>query len=89
MLPLDFSFRIFFAYMHFLHSIFLLQRMFRIFFNLSTRVYNKLERTIPGFNKIMEQVNADAAAREAKRRERREAQKKVEEEVALFGRVQK
>lgn len=63
--------------------------MFRIFFSLSTRVYKKLERTIPGFNKIMQQVNANAAARDARRRERREAQKKAEEEVALFGRVQK
>ncbi|PKI34120.1 protein TIC 56, chloroplastic [Punica granatum] len=65
------------------------KRMFRIFFNLSTRVYNKLERTIPGFDKIMERVNADAAAREAKRKERRGAQKKAEEEVALLGRVEK
>ncbi|KAJ0960066.1 hypothetical protein J5N97_000181 [Dioscorea zingiberensis] len=32
------------------------KRMFRIFSNLSYRVYNKLERTIPGFNVVMQKV---------------------------------
>lgn len=66
-----------------------LQRMFRIFFNLSTRVYNKMERTIPGFSKIMDKVQADAAARDARRKERREALKRAEFERMIFGRVKK
>ncbi|KAI3414469.1 GYF_2 domain-containing protein [Psidium guajava] len=65
------------------------KRMFRIFFNLSTRVYNKLERTIPGFTKIMEKVHADADARDARRKERREAQKRAEQEGAMYGRARK
>ncbi|XP_065853108.1 protein TIC 56, chloroplastic [Euphorbia lathyris] len=52
------------------------RRMFRTFYNLSTKVYQKLEQTIPGFDAIMEKVKADAAASEAKRKER-EAQKKL------------
>ncbi|KAK6943183.1 GYF domain 2 [Dillenia turbinata] len=63
-------------------------RLFRIFNNLNSQVYNKLEQDIPGFNAIMEKVEADSAAREARRKERRVAQKKAEEEIALFGRVQ-
>ena len=64
-----------------------LQRIFRIFHNLSTRVYNRLEKTIPGFSTIMEKVQADAAARDERRKQRREAQKKAEEEKALRGGV--
>ncbi|XP_021888693.1 protein TIC 56, chloroplastic [Carica papaya] len=59
-------------------------RMFRIFFNLSTRVYEKLERTIPGFRTIMEKVEADASVRDARRQERRKTQMKADE-VALYG----
>ncbi|ONK61825.1 uncharacterized protein A4U43_C08F33980 [Asparagus officinalis] len=62
------------------------KRMFRIFHNLSYRVYNKLDRTIPGFSKVMEKVRADTAAKDARRKERRAAQKKAEAEAALFGR---
>lgn len=58
--------------------------MFRIFFNLSTRVYEKLERTIPGFRTIMEKVEADASVRDARRQERRKTQMKADE-VALYG----
>lgn len=61
--------------------------MFRIFFSLSTRVYNKMEQTIPGFSKIMEKVQADAAARDARRKERREAMNRAEYERKFFGRV--
>ncbi|KAB2612043.1 hypothetical protein D8674_041205 [Pyrus ussuriensis x Pyrus communis] len=46
--------------------------LYNIFTNLRTRVYQKLERTIPGFNKIMEKVHADAAARDARRKARKE-----------------
>ncbi|KAJ9180527.1 hypothetical protein P3X46_008758 [Hevea brasiliensis] len=63
------------------------KRIFRIFYTLSIQVYNKLERTIPGFNTIIEKVQADAAARDARRKERREAQKKVEQEMMLNRRL--
>ncbi|CAN6576077.1 unnamed protein product [Malus baccata var. baccata] len=59
------------------------KRLYNIFDNLSSRVYQKLERTIPGFDKIMEKVQADAAARDAKRKARREAEMKAEQEKAL------
>lgn len=62
------------------------QRLFRVFFNLSTSTYNKLERTIPGFSQVMEKVQVDAAAREARRERRREADKRAEEK-ARFGDV--
>ncbi|KAA8517731.1 hypothetical protein F0562_015210 [Nyssa sinensis] len=62
-------------------------RMFEIFYNLSSQVYNKLDRTIPGFSKVMDKVHTDAAMRDAKRKERRNAQKRAEEEIALFGHV--
>jgi len=55
-----------------------LQRLFKIFSDLSNEVYSKLEETIPGFDKVMEKVQADVDARQAKRKERREAQKKAE-----------
>ncbi|KAK4794041.1 hypothetical protein SAY86_012035 [Trapa natans] len=64
------------------------KRLFRIFYNLSVRVYNKLERTIPGFDMIVQQVSANVAARNERRKKRREAEKKAEEE-ALVGRVYK
>ncbi|XP_021289010.1 protein TIC 56, chloroplastic [Herrania umbratica] len=60
------------------------KRIFRIFCNLSSQVYNKLERTIPGFNTIMEKVQADAVVRDARRKGKREAQKKAEE-AARYG----
>lgn len=62
--------------------------MFSIFYKLSARVYNKLVRTVPGFDTIMEKVDADAAAREAIRREKRAAQKAAKEK-ALYDRFQK
>ncbi|KAJ7969223.1 protein TIC 56, chloroplastic-like [Quillaja saponaria] len=60
------------------------KRIFRIFFNLSTRVYNKMDRTIPGFSTVMQKVQDAAAARDARRKERREAQKRAEEGI-LYG----
>ncbi|KAK4432250.1 protein, chloroplastic [Sesamum alatum] len=59
-------------------------RLFEIFRKLSQRTYDKLERTIPGFDKIMEKVEADAAERDAKRKAKRLAEKKAEEEKALL-----
>ena len=65
------------------------QRMFDIFYNLSTQVYSKLERTIPGFREVMEKVHPNVAARDAKRKGKRNVQKSTLEEIALFGKVQK
>nr|POE81973.1 protein tic 56, chloroplastic [Quercus suber] len=62
-----------------------LQRLFKIFSDLSNEVYSKLEETIPGFDKVMEKVQADVDARQAKRKERRETQKKAEK-MDLYGR---
>ncbi|KAI0511484.1 hypothetical protein KFK09_012114 [Dendrobium nobile] len=53
------------------------KRMLRIFRKLSIRVCNKLERTIPGFDLVMDKVRADTAAKEARRKETREARKKA------------
>ncbi|TQD94293.1 hypothetical protein C1H46_020107 [Malus baccata] len=58
-------------------------RDYNIFTKLGTRVYQKLELTIPGFDKIMENVHADATARDARRKARREAEMKAEQEKAL------
>ncbi|XP_052173943.1 protein TIC 56, chloroplastic [Diospyros lotus] len=60
-------------------------RMFRIFYDLSVKVYNHLARTIPGFSTVMEKVHADAALRDARRKAKREARKKAEDE-RIFGR---
>lgn len=65
------------------------KRLFRIFYNLSVQVYNKLESRIPGFSTVMEKVYADSAARDARRKERRAAEKRTEAEKALSGRVPK
>lgn len=61
------------------------KRMFRIFYNLSYRVYKKLEQTVPGFSAVMDKVRADAAAREARRSEKRAAEKRAEDEIAIYG----
>ncbi|XP_027175403.1 protein TIC 56, chloroplastic [Coffea eugenioides] len=61
--------------------------LFDIFHNLSVQVYNKLERTIPGFSTVMERVQAESIEREEKRREKREAEKRAEKEKS-FGRVE-
>lgn len=63
-----------------------LQRILQIFYTLSTRVYNKLQRTIPGIDTIMEKVHVDSASRGARRKQKREAQLKAEQEEALYGR---
>ncbi|MQM01838.1 hypothetical protein Taro_034604 [Colocasia esculenta] len=60
--------------------------LFRTFSNLSYRVYNKLQRSIPGFDLVMENVRAEADARDDRRREKREAEKRAEAEEAIFGR---
>ncbi|XP_058075089.1 protein TIC 56, chloroplastic [Magnolia sinica] len=61
------------------------KRMFRIFYSLSYRVYSKLDRSIPGFSAVMGKVRMDSAAREAKRKEKRAAEKRAEDEEAIYG----
>lgn len=55
-------------------------RILDIYTKLSHAVYRKLSENIPGFSTIMEKVYADAAVRDARRKERRSAKKKAEEE---------
>ncbi|KAL9150573.1 hypothetical protein ABFS82_12G177100 [Erythranthe guttata] len=50
-------------------------RLFEIFHSLSVQTYNKLEKTIPGFDKIMDKVQEDAAQRAASREAIRAAEK--------------
>ncbi|PHT35709.1 Protein TIC 56, chloroplastic [Capsicum baccatum] len=60
-------------------------RLFEIFHDLSVQVYNKLNRTVPGFGTVMEKVQIDSATRETRRMQKRAAEKRAEEELALFG----
>lgn len=62
-----------------------LQKAFRIFYGLSLQVAKKLMRTTPGFDKIMDKVEADAEARIERRLQRREEQKKAEDMLHLYG----
>ncbi|XP_047982187.1 protein TIC 56, chloroplastic [Salvia hispanica] len=55
-------------------------RLFEIFHNLSVQTYQKLEKTIPGFDQIMEKVQADAAQKAERRKAKRAAEKKEKEE---------
>ncbi|KAL1543611.1 Protein TIC 56, chloroplastic [Salvia divinorum] len=55
-------------------------RLFNIFHNLSVQTYNKLEKTIPGFDQIMVKVQADAAQKVERRKAKRAAEKKEKEE---------
>ncbi|CAA7392860.1 unnamed protein product [Spirodela intermedia] len=62
------------------------KRLFRTFYNLSYRVYNKLERSIPGFDVVMERVRSDSEDRYTQRKDKRDAQKRTEAEEAIYGR---
>ncbi|KAI3908495.1 hypothetical protein MKX01_009297 [Papaver californicum] len=57
------------------------KRLFRIFYTLSYRVYNKLERTVPGFSEVMKKVRAES---EKKRNEKMAAEKKLELEKSIL-----
>ncbi|KAG6481433.1 protein TIC 56, chloroplastic-like [Zingiber officinale] len=59
------------------------KRLYRIFRSLSYRIYSKLDRTIPGFRKIMEKVNVDAAARDQQRKEEMAALENAKSEANL------
>ena len=48
-------------------------------------MYNKLERSIPGFDVVMERVRADSEDRYTQRNARRAAQKRAEAEEAIRG----
>ncbi|XP_024019543.1 protein TIC 56, chloroplastic [Morus notabilis] len=61
-------------------------RILRIYEKLSSAVYRKMSQAIPGFTTIMEKVYADAAVRDARRKERMLAKKKAGEEE-LYRRV--
>lgn len=55
-----------------------IMRLYKIFEDLSIQVYKKLDRTIPGFEKIMENIEADAIAREEKKQQKKKAEKQAE-----------
>lgn len=61
--------------------------MFRIYYNLSVRVGQKLEKTLPGFNTIMEKVQKDYDARIARRMKRREEEKREQDLRHDYGRT--
>lgn len=53
-----------------------MQLMFRIFHKLSSRMYKKIVQAIPGFDKVVEKVKADSAARVARRKEKLAARRR-------------
>ncbi|KAI4353433.1 hypothetical protein L6164_002384 [Bauhinia variegata] len=55
-----------------------MKRLYRLFLNLTARVYSKMERKIPGFNLIMEKVKKDDEARKNRISKEREEKKKAE-----------
>ncbi|KAL1206782.1 Protein TIC 56 [Cardamine amara subsp. amara] len=61
-------------------------RLFRIFYSLSVRVGQKLERTVPGFDTIMDKVQKDYDTRIARRMKRREEQMREEDLKHYSGR---
>lgn len=64
-----------------------MQALFNVVRTAGVRVYRKMARTIPGFDKVMEKVRAEVIERQTKRREIREARKQAEKEMQMFGRV--
>lgn len=64
-----------------------MQRLFRIFYNLSVRVGQKLERTVPGFDTIMDKVQKDYDKRIARRMKRREEELREEDLKHYSGRT--
>lgn len=65
-----------------------MQYFFNLFYDLSVKVYQWMATTTPGFDKVMEKVQAESSKRDTKRREMREAQQKAKKEMKMFGRVQ-
>ena len=54
---------------------------------LNDKAAQKLLRTIPGFDKVMEKVHDEAASRNERRKEQRTAKKKAEIEKELYEKV--
>ncbi|KAF7842739.1 protein TIC 56, chloroplastic [Senna tora] len=52
-----------------------LLRLFKVFDTLNARVYKKMEKTIPGFDKIMDKVMNDYLDRQVKLEEKRKAKR--------------
>ncbi|KAG9456993.1 hypothetical protein H6P81_001501 [Aristolochia fimbriata] len=61
-----------------------IKRMFRTFYNLSYRVCNKLERTMPGFLSVVQRVQSEAAERHARRNKRREEELRADIDAGLY-----
>lgn len=64
-----------------------MQARFNVYRTASVRLYRKMARAIPGFDKVMEKVRADCIERETKRREIKEARKQAEKDMQMFGQV--
>lgn len=64
-----------------------MQWLFNVYRTGSVRLYRKLARAIPGFDKVMEKVRADCIERVTKLREIKEARKQAEKEMQMFGQV--
>lgn len=62
--------------------------MFRIYYNLSVRVGQKLQNTIPGFDTIMEKVQKDYDNRIARRMKRREEEIREQDLNHIAGRTE-
>ncbi|KAE9603124.1 hypothetical protein Lal_00018772 [Lupinus albus] len=54
-------------------------RLYKIFDDLSTELYEKMEKTLPGFDKIMEKVQRDFDTRIRRLEEKKEAEKRRRE----------
>ncbi|KAF6164831.1 hypothetical protein GIB67_017034 [Kingdonia uniflora] len=59
---------------------------FEVFRTLNHLLYMKFERTIPGFHAVMEKVRKDYDAREARKKAKRDAKKRIEDEIYFYGR---
>lgn len=65
-----------------------LQRLYRVFETLNTWVYNKMERTIPGFDKIVKKVKDDLVARLSRQAEKKLTEKRAEM-AAFYGQTKR
>ncbi|KAL9242582.1 hypothetical protein vseg_016568 [Gypsophila vaccaria] len=59
--------------------------LFSIFYDLSTQVYSRLEKSIPGFDKVMKEVHEESNLKNEIREQKLRAGKDAEE-TALYGR---
>lgn len=61
-----------------------LQHLVNSYIKISASVCNRLERSIPGFDKVMEKIEADRNARYRRRRERSKARRRAELKRKIF-----